>query len=173
MFHSAASETRKCVQVSSLQQTCDEAPHAYPSHTSLSLQPFSCHLSIQLDRGEFPVQTKPAPPSSIPPAPALLQMLSPPPPPLISHHWARCVRLPLAGINIRYSQLWAAHAETNACQCWLNRGCVLPKAHKKKAGTKKGEKGPSALKNSGFQVIVPICILNEGYVMVHGSPGWL
>lgn len=45
------------------------------------------------------------------------------------------------------------------------------KSTQEKAGTKKGEKGPSALKNSGFQVIVPIFILNEGYVMVHGSSG--
>lgn len=51
------------------------------------------------------------------------------------------------------------------------QGLRSAKSTQEKAGTKKGEKGPSALKNSGFQVIVPIFILNEGYVMVHGSSG--
>lgn len=102
MCHTAASETQKCVQVFSFPEPCDKPPHAFPSYTSLSLQPFSSDLAVQLDLGEFPVQTKPAPPSPIPPSPALLQMLSPP---MLSHHRARCVQLPLAGINTRYPQL--------------------------------------------------------------------
>lgn len=138
MCHTAASETQKGVQVFSFQEPCDEPPHAFPSYTSLSLQPFSSDLAVQLDLGEFPVQTKPAPPSPIPPSPALLQMLSPP---MISHHRARCVQLPLAGINTRYPQLWAAHAETNARQCWLNRGCTLPKHTRKGRDNKEGGKG--------------------------------
>lgn len=84
-----------------------------------------------------------------------------PHPAMISHHRARCVQLPLAGINTRYPQLWAAHAETNARQPLLNRGCVLPKHTRKGRDDKEGEKGPSALKNSGFKVIVPIRILTE------------
>lgn len=82
-------------------------PHMPPPRTHTSVTSAFQQRSLH-SAGPWRV---PCAPSPLPPSPALLQRLSPP---MIAHHRARCVQLPLAGINIRHPQPRAAHAETKS-----------------------------------------------------------